>query len=299
MQRCPFLAVFFLWITLLGTTVLGDANFPTTPDGRTYHLEVKQGDVANRVLTVGDLGRARNYAAMYFENSTIRSILSERGFLTITGFYKGVEISIIGTGMGTPMMDFMVRETRVMVDGPMAYIRVGTCGSPSANVSLGDIVVVKESVYVQRNSDQFNYPVTGVPYYTRSRPVPADADLSYSLHSFLSNEVEDKSEVHLGGDVTTDSFYSSQGRILNDFIDHNENVISDVMPENTLSIQMESFHLLDLALSSRPDRRLIAAANCLVIAQRFTDKFIDDDLKREREVLLGKAALEALVAVKL
>ena len=42
---------------------------------------------------------------------------------------------------GTPMMDFMVRETRVMTDGPMAYIRVGTCGSPNKNVSLGDIVV--------------------------------------------------------------------------------------------------------------------------------------------------------------
>ncbi len=36
--------------------------------------------------------------------------------------YK-VPISIIATGMGFPMMDFVVRETRAIVDGEMAIIR--------------------------------------------------------------------------------------------------------------------------------------------------------------------------------
>lgn len=33
---------------------LSDANFPHTADGRVYHLGVKRGEVANRILTVGE-----------------------------------------------------------------------------------------------------------------------------------------------------------------------------------------------------------------------------------------------------
>ena len=40
-----------------------------------------------------------------------------------TGRKLGVPISIISTGMGTPMMDFVVRESRAIVDGHMAITR--------------------------------------------------------------------------------------------------------------------------------------------------------------------------------
>lgn len=254
--------------------------------------------VANRVLTVGDLARAKLYADLYLDkDKPYASIASERGFLTITGAYKGTPISIIGTGMGTPMIDFTIRETRAMVEGPMAFIRVGTCGSPSQNVSLGDIIVTSESFFIRRNPDQFHYPEAGQPYYLVSKPVYADVALSYLLYNQLNQE--QIKTVHYGADVTADSFYSSQGRIIHDFDDHNVDLISAVMPKETLSIQMETFHLFDLARSSLSNRSVIAAGNCLVLAQRYTDKFIDDQLKQERERLLGKSALEALIHVQL
>lgn len=254
--------------------------------------------MANRVLTVGDLARAKLYADLYLDKTKpYSSIASERGFLTITGTYKGVAVSIIGTGMGTPMIDFTIRETRAMVDGPMAFIRVGTCGSPHPNVSLGDIVVVSQSYFVRRNPDQFHYPEAGQPYYLLSKPVYSDVALAYLLFTQLNQE--QIKTVHYGVDVTADSFYSSQGRIIHDFDDQNEDLIATVMPKETLAIQMETFHLLDLARSSLKNRSVIAAGNCLVLAQRYTDKFIDDQLKQERERLLGKSALEALILVQL
>ena len=49
--------------------------------------------------------------------------LSHRGFLTITGEFKGTPVSIVAIGMGLPMMDFFVRECRAVIKGPMVVIR--------------------------------------------------------------------------------------------------------------------------------------------------------------------------------
>lgn len=51
------------------------------------------------------------------------AVRSTRGFVTHTGTFRGVPVSIIATGMGYPMMDFVVRETRAVVNGPMAMLR--------------------------------------------------------------------------------------------------------------------------------------------------------------------------------
>jgi uridine phosphorylase len=37
---------------------------------------------------------------------------TNRGFTTYTGTFRGVGVSVIATGMGTPMADFMLREVR-------------------------------------------------------------------------------------------------------------------------------------------------------------------------------------------
>jgi uridine phosphorylase len=79
--------------------VIVGANFPRDSEGKVYHMSVRLGEVANRILTVGDHVRARRIAKHLdseeesghplFEQS------SQRGFLTITGRYKGVPVSII------------------------------------------------------------------------------------------------------------------------------------------------------------------------------------------------------------
>ena len=48
---------------------------------------------------------------------------TERGFLTITGRYKGVPLSIVSIGMGNANMDFFVREVRESVGGDMVVVR--------------------------------------------------------------------------------------------------------------------------------------------------------------------------------
>ncbi|KAK4517665.1 uncharacterized protein ATC70_001005 [Mucor velutinosus] len=78
---------------------ISNANFPRDEEDRVYHIGVKLGDVANRVLTVGDHVRARKIAKLLdSEEETGHPIFertSQRGFLTITGRYKGVPVSIM------------------------------------------------------------------------------------------------------------------------------------------------------------------------------------------------------------
>ena len=63
-------------------------------------------------VTVGAPSRAETF-----------TLSSERGFVTITGRYKGIPISVVSIGMGSPNMDFFVREVRECLVGDMVVIR--------------------------------------------------------------------------------------------------------------------------------------------------------------------------------
>ncbi len=99
--------------------------------------------------------------------------------------------------------------------------------------------------------------------------------------------------------ATADSFYSSQGRVTNHFVDNNERLIDEIKaiyPE-LCTLEMESFHLLDLADNSKGN--LHAGSACIIIADRYSDSFIDMKLKQEKEKQLGQAGLETLIGFPL
>lgn len=75
-------------------------------------------------ITVGTPSRARTVAGFLDKAPKPFELSSERGFLTITGRFKNVPISIVSIGMGSPNMDFFVREMRESVNGDMAIIRL-------------------------------------------------------------------------------------------------------------------------------------------------------------------------------
>lgn len=74
-------------------------------------------------VTVGSSSRAESISQSLDSPSTAFKLISERGFLTITGRYKNVPISIVSIGMGYPNMDFFVREARECLTGDMVIIR--------------------------------------------------------------------------------------------------------------------------------------------------------------------------------
>jgi purine-nucleoside phosphorylase len=64
------------------------------------HLGANAGDVAERVLLPGDPLRAKFVAEHFLEN--VRCYNEVRGMYGFTGLYKGVPVSVQGTGMGNP-----------------------------------------------------------------------------------------------------------------------------------------------------------------------------------------------------
>lgn len=78
-------------------------------------------------LTVGSPSRAKTIAAHLDESPKPFQLSSERGFNTVTGRYQGVPVSIISIGMGSPNMDFFVREVRECLAGDMLIIRSDSC----------------------------------------------------------------------------------------------------------------------------------------------------------------------------
>jgi len=100
-----------------------DANFPRTADHRVYHLGLRAGEVTNRIVTVGSASRAQSIASFLDATPKPFTLSSERGFITITGRYKAVPISIISIGMGSPNVDFFIREVRESLSGDMVVVR--------------------------------------------------------------------------------------------------------------------------------------------------------------------------------
>ena len=164
--------------------------------------------------------------------------------------------------MGPSMMDFFVRETRAVTEGPLYIIRFGTCGGLTENPP-GTIVVASEgSGYVTRNPDYFHHlygatneadnsddkmPSKPSPY-NMSKIAPADEKLSSSLFAELTRTIKDVL-VTSGANVTAESFYSSQGRIDDSFHDDNSDIIKSILQNypKALTMEMETFVLLHLS----------------------------------------------------
>ncbi|CAG8545748.1 4313_t:CDS:2 [Acaulospora morrowiae] len=267
-----------------------NANFPKTADGRVYHVGVKQGEVANRIITVGDPSRAQKLAEWLDKDFPIFQHSSSRGFFTLTGKYKGVLVSIIAIGMGLPMMDFFVREVRAITDGPLIIIRFGSCGTIGKG-HVGEIVVPRGSFSITRNFDYFldggdeygyesaenvketesdlkpgrtnkrsNTGETNLPRkrlkkeerpYILSKVVNADSEIYEMLQRQLLLHLP-PDEVHTGLNASCDSFYSSQNREDENFTDNNKGLIKSVIDEypEAESLEMETFMLFHLAKCS-------------------------------------------------
>mmetsp|Transcript_30381 Transcript_30381/g.60479 ORF Transcript_30381/g.60479 Transcript_30381/m.60479 type:complete len:301 (+) Transcript_30381:59-961(+) len=278
-------------------------------NGKNLHMEVGFGDIANRVITVGSEHRAEKIATFLDASPAPKKISSGRGFTTITGYFNGVNVSIVAIGMGPSMMDFFVRETRAVVKGPMAMIRFGTCGGLTLDTPAGCVMVATGgSGYISRNPDAFSGCYNSsfgshsadaelAPYHM-SKIAPADAELSAMVVAKLGEKIG-ADNLRTGANVTAESFYSSQGRIDPDFDDRNHDINALLLEHypTARSLEMESFWLLHLAKCCKVPIKAAAAA--IVLANRPTGHVMDGKLLDDMERNGGLAMLQAISQVSL
>jgi len=115
------------------------------PDGgfgpETPHIH-PEAPIAPQVLMPGDPSRAEYVAGRFLEGARLFNRV--RGMLGFTGTYKGMSVSVMGSGMGIPSMGIYSQELYESF-GVERIIRVGTCGGYRDDMELGDLVLAQGS----------------------------------------------------------------------------------------------------------------------------------------------------------
>ena len=195
------------------------------------------------------------------------------------------------------MMDMFMREVRATVQGPLAIVRLGSCGGIGSRARVGRLLVADQSTLIARNFDYFTLG-KGSPYHIYA-PVSSHPVLTESLVSRLKS-LAGPDQVHLGMNASADSFYSSQGREDDHFRDENKSLIETLKLAypSLETFEMESFLLLNLATvtTSWP---IAASAVTMVFANRQDGGIIQPDQVAKLEEIAGRGILESLISFDL
>lgn len=106
------------------------------------HIGAKPGDIAERVLMPGDPLRAKWIAEHYLEDAVCYSTV--RNMFGFTGTYKGISVSVQGSGMGMPSASIYAHEL-INDYGVKTLIRVGSCGALADDLNLRDVLAANGS----------------------------------------------------------------------------------------------------------------------------------------------------------
>ena len=155
-----------------------------------YHIQMKEGDVADFVILPGDPGRVETIAN-HFDTAEI--VAHNREYKTMTGKYKGRSVSVTSTGIGCPSTAIAVEELANI--GAKTFVRMGTSGAMQDFTRVGDKVIATGAV---------RYEGTSVQYM----PIEFPAVASHDMVTALVNSASDaKLNYHTGIVQSKDSFY--------------------------------------------------------------------------------------------
>ena len=180
----------------------------------TPHNNAKKGDIAKTVLMPGDPLRAKFIAETYLDNAVCYNEV--RGMLGFTGTYKGVSVSVQGSGMGMPSIGIYSWELFNEYDVEN-IIRVGTAGAVADNVELRDVIISMSASTNSNYAAQYRLPGTYAP------------TASWSLLSAAVKAAEEKgSHFHVGNVLSSDTFYDDA------------NSLAEWLKMGVLGIEMET-----------------------------------------------------------
>ena len=157
------------------------------------HIEAKKGEIAENVLLPGDPMRAKWIAETFLDSPKLYNDV--RGMYGYTGSYKGVPISVQGTGMGIPSALIYIHELINEYDAKN-LIRVGSTGSYQSDIKLRDIVIAMAAS-----------STSGI---NNSRFINADYSPTANFELFMKAATyarENNINVKAGNVLSTDEFY--------------------------------------------------------------------------------------------
>lgn len=239
-----------------------------------YHIGLKRGELARNILICGDTDRAEKVALFFDKVFTHKK---NREFVTYTGSYKNIPLSVMSTGIGPDNTEIALVEISQVVDNP-TLIRIGSCGGLQKNINLGDLIISTGALRLENTSTFF------VP-----EGYPAVAH--YEVINALKQSAESlKCKWYMGITATAPGFYGAQGRKVNGFPLRHPDMVDYFREIGVLNFEMETSTLLTLANM----RGFRAGSVCTVYADRYRYKFISPQLKDKAELNCIKTGLKAV-----
>lgn len=208
--------------------VFEESELILTDNGEIYHLGIRPEDIAHKIIVVGDQDRVELITDLFDE---VKHKSRHREFVCHTGTYKGKEISVISTGIGTDNIDIVINEldalvnidfeTRTLKDEKISLeiVRIGTSGILHDDIPVDSFLLSEYSYgldnvahFYQREIDeetsflqskieeQVKVPKNVIPYLVKA---------SETLNNRFKTD-----DVQFGITVTSSGFYAPQGRTI-------------------------------------------------------------------------------------
>jgi uridine phosphorylase len=260
-------------------------------DGSIFHLKLHPGDIAEKIILVGDPGRVEMLSALLHN---IRIKKENREFRTVTGSYDLGEITLLSTGIGTDNIDIVINEldalanidlnTGIVRDDPVSLtlVRIGTSGAIRSDIPVGSTVLTETAVgfdgllhFYEGYDWLLDTTLSDALVYhlewpdTLSYPYAVNADRE--LASLFGTE-----DFIKGITISAPGFYAPQGRRLRlETFDNEMNTkLADfsIFGRTICNFEMESSALYGLAgLMGHK-----ALTLCIVVGNRITGEFLQD-----------------------
>ena len=196
--------------------------------GAIYHLDVKPGELAENIITVGDPGRVKEVSKHIDKIEVQRQ---HREFVTHTGYLGKKRISVVSTGIGPDNIDIVLNELDALVNidfstrtinpelKQLNIIRIGTSGSLQANVPVDSFVASTHGLgidnlmnfYLHENNEEEKQLLHAFVTQTQLHSGFSYPYISGASMSLIKHFVEG---YHQGITVTCPGFYGPQGRVL-------------------------------------------------------------------------------------
>lgn len=203
----------------------------------TPHNNAKKGDIAKTVLMPGDPLRAKFIAETYLENPVCYNEV--RGMLGFTGTYKGVPVSVQGSGMGMPSMGIYSHELYNEYDVEN-IIRIGTAGSIADKINLREVIIGVSASTNSNYAAQYRLPGTYSP--TASWKLIAEAVKAAEAKGCI---------YHAGNILSSDTFYDDA------------NSLAEWNKMGVLAIEMESAALyMNAARAGKNALCILTVSDC-------------------------------------
>ena len=279
---------------------IADSELVLNPDGSVYHLKLKNENIADDVIVVGDQGRVEMISKHF---SKIEFKVQNREFVTHTGIYKGKRITALSTGIGTDNLDIVVNELDAAVNidlkkrvplkkhRKLNIIRLGTSGALQKDIAVDSMLMSAYGMgfdglmHFYKDLPKINDKKL-IKAFIKHSKWPKDLNTPYVIKASKALEERLGNGLKKGITATACGFYAPQGRILR--LNTEINDINSILTsfkygsERITNFEMETSALYGLGQLLGHDTLTI----CTIVANRLQKKFSKDYKKAVEKMIV-------------